>query len=227
MGLFSSLSRFVSKIAGTAGSLVSTVATAITPLARIAAPIVSQVIAAKTGGLLGGGARGASAVGQFAQMQQRPPLGFLGSQSPFANPIARAQFFPAFNPATIPARPQTFQNALLAQLQQQQFGGFGQTTSFNQSGFGQSVGPSFRPFAPSFRSGQFGFSGEFRPGFSRGLAPQFPQQFQQQQFQQFAPPFQQQQFAPQFQQPRVSGFGGFGGFGGGGFGRFGGFGGFF
>jgi len=204
MGLFSSISRFIGKVA-----------TAITPLARIAAPVLQSFISARTGGLLAGpGARGAGAVGQVAQLQQRPPLGFLGSQSPFANPIARAQFFPAFNPATIPARPLTFQNAQIAAFQQQQFGGFGQATSFNQGGFGQSVGPSFRPFSPSFRSGQLGFSGQFRPGFSRGLAPQFPQQFQQQQF---APQFQQQ-----FAQPRVPSFGGFGGFG-----RFGGFGGFF
>jgi len=223
MGLFSSISRFVEKIAGTAGGLISTVASAITPLARIAAPIIGQAIQARAGGGLLA-QRGASAVGAAALLDRRPPLGVMGAQSPFANPIARAQFFPPFNPATIPARPLQGQNAqlqaLLAQLFQSQ-----QTTSFNQGAFGQSVGPSFRPFAPSFRSGQFGQSGQFRPGISRGLAPQFPQQFQQQfqpQFQQqFQPQFQQQfqpQFQPQFFQPRVPQFGGFGGFGGGGFG---------
>jgi len=216
MGLFS----------GTAGGLISTVATAITPLARIAAPIIGQAIQARAGaGLLA--QRGASAVGQAALLDRRPAFGVMGSQSPFANPIARAQFFPPFNPATIPARPLQAQNAqlqaLLAQLFQSQ-----QTTSFNQGAFGQSVGPSFRPFAPSFRSGQFGQSGQFRPGISQGLAPQFPQQFQQQ----FQPQFQQQfqpQFQPQFFQPRVPQFGGFGGggFGGGGFfNSFGGFRGF-
>jgi len=45
MGLFSSISRFVEKVAGTAGSLISTVATAVTPLARIAAPLVGQFAA--------------------------------------------------------------------------------------------------------------------------------------------------------------------------------------
>jgi len=147
----------------------------------------------------------------------RPPLGVLGSQSPFANPIARAQFFPPFNPATIPARPLQAENARLTALIQQLLGGQApQTTSFNQGAFGSTIGPGFRPFAPSFRSGQVGFSGGFRPGISRGLAPQFQQPFQPQ----FQPQFQQQ-----FQAPRqFGGFGG-GGFGGfGGFGRFGGFG---
>jgi len=147
----------------------------------------------------------------------------MGAQSPFANPIARAQFFPPFNPATIPARPLQAQNAqleaLLAQLFQSQ-----QTTSFNQGAFGQSVGPSFRPFAPSFRSGQFGFSGGFRPGISQGLAVSAADPFgRQPQQQQFDPVFQQiisrtpQQFGFAAQ-PRVQQFGGFGGFGGGGFG---------
>lgn len=230
MGLFKDIISVVSgglfaspKVLGGVSKFVAPFLQAAQPLLQAAQPFIQQAIAIKTGGLLGGfggagGAGGAAAVGQFAQLGQRPPLGFLGAQSPFANPIARAQFFPPFNPATIPARPLTFQNFQRSAFQQQQFGGFGQTTSFNQGAFGQTVGPSFRPFASSFRSGGFGFSGGFRPGFSRSLAPQFPQQF--------APQFQQQQFAPQFQQqfaqPRVSGFGGFGGFG-----RFGGFGGFF
>jgi len=125
----------VPKVLGSVTKRLTPLLTAAQPLLQAAAPFARAAIAVKTGGLIGGfpgaGAGGAAAVGQFAQLQQRPPLGFLGSQSPFANPIARAQFFPAFNPATIPARPLTFQNFQRSAFQQQLFGGFGQTTSFH------------------------------------------------------------------------------------------------
>jgi len=239
VGLFSSISRAIGGITERVGGLFTTVtgavgglAGALTPLVQAAAPIASQFISARFGGLGGlGGQRGAGAVTASAFAPQRPPIGVLGAQSRFANPIARAQLFPPFDPSRLPARPAFGFSQL-----QRAFNPpprFPQTTAFNQGAFGGTVGPSFRPFAPSFRSGQFGFSGQFQPGFQAGLPGQFPQQqfgfpgFQQQQFpqpfqqQQFRQPFQQQQFLPQ---PRVQQFGGFGGFGG--FSRFGGFGGF-
>jgi len=208
MGLFSGISSVISSIGGAVSGIVTA-----------AAPIAISAIQAKFGGLSAAG--GAGAVGLAALQGGRPPLGVLGAQSPFANPIARAQFFPPFNPATIPARPLQGQNALIQQLLALLQGPVQQTTSFNQGAFGATVAPGFRPFSPSFRSGQFGSSGGFQPGISRGLAPQrFQPQFQQQFQPQFQPQFQQQFQAPrQFQR-----FGGFGGGGFGGFGRFGGFG---
>jgi len=182
MGLFKSFRRLVTgtieSIGGTIGGLVESVGTAVgraAPAIRAAAPIAQSFIAARTGGLLAGtppsAAGGAQAViaAQGIVPAQCPAPGVLGSRF---SPISNAAVNPAFNPNTLPARP--FFGA--AQIAQQQFQTlsvpFPQTTSFNQGAFGASVGPSFRPFAPSFRSGQVGVSGPFTPGISRGLDPQ-------------------------------------------------------
>jgi len=200
MGLFSKIFTNISRV-------VADVAPIVAAIAPIVAPGIGTVI----GGVLGGltqppTSAGAVAQQTFARTGGCPTPGFLGNPNPFANPQARAAIFPGFNTAALPARPlfgaqQTFN----AQFRQPPFP---QTTSFNQQAFGGSVAPQFRPFAPSFRSGQPGFSGRFQPGVSAGFNPQFAQ-FPQQQFaqQQFAQP----QFAqPQFARPRFGGFGGFG-----------------
>jgi len=205
MGLFSSISSAFK-------SVVTNVQRVVEDVAPIAVPLALGVLTGGVGALaagvipqlLGGltqppSAPGAVAQQTFARTGGCPTPGILGNPNPFANPLARAAIFPGFNTAALPARPlfgalQT----LRAQFPQPTFP---QTTSFNQQAFGGSVAPQFRPFAPSFRSGQPGFSGQFQPGISAGFNPQFAQ-------------FPQQQFArPQFAQPRFSGFGGFGGFG--------------
>lgn len=232
MGLFSSFTRAIGGLVGDVAGGVATIFRGAAPLVRAATPIAIAAIQARTGGgiaaLAGGAGRGSQAVGQFAALNRRPPLGVQGSQSPFANPIARAQFFPAFNPATIPARPLAGQNALIQQLLALLQAPPVPPTSFNQQSFGQTVAPGFRPFTPSFRSGQFGFSGGFQPGISRGFDPRFAPAPT------FDPVFQEiisrtpQQFGfapPPPPPPRVRGFGGFGRFGG--FSPSGGFGGFF
>ncbi len=183
MGLFSSLSSAletvvgavtggVSQIIGATGGAIGAAAPAITA----AAPILQAAIAARTGGLVGSPAGGAGAV--VGSQIQRAPLqcpfqpGVMGN-APGSSPIANAALRMPFNQFALPARPVFGQQQIInTQLQ-----GFlpqaPQTTSFNQGSFGQPVGPTFRPFAPSFRSGQSGFSGPFTPGISQGLAPGF------------------------------------------------------
>lgn len=186
MGLFS-------RIATNIGRVFQDVA----PIVSIVSPIAGGALALG-GGILGpqpstaGGA--AAVVRQNIAAPQCPPPGFQGARSPAANPITRAAIFPPFDTSRLPARP-VF-GAIQTQLAQQPQFQFPQTTSFRQQGFGASVSPSFRPFAPSFRSGIPGVQGQFFPGVSQGFAPAFAQ--------------------PQFQ---AAGFGG-----GGVFNRFGGFG---
>lgn len=186
MGLFSRLVRNIGRIA------------------EDVAPVVLPAVGVVGGGLLLRGILGAqppTAGGSGAIVQQNlarpgcPSPGFVGSMSPAANPITRAAITPGFDVNRLPARPQFgLLQTLLAQLQAGQ-PPVPQTTSFRQQGFGQAVSPSFRPFTPSFRSGQPGVQGQFVPGVSQGFAPQFQ------------PPTPR--FAPRF----ARGFGGFG-FGG-------------
>jgi len=151
MGLFS----FVKKAVGS-------VFEAAAPLIQIAAPIAGGLLAAKFAPALGilGGAAGAPPA------TSSNPVGFSGSCTPGANPITRAATSPGFNVLSLPSRP--FQGFNAAQSQVQQANPVPQTTSFNQGSFGASVSPSFRPFTPSFRSGQVGASG-LAPGQPRGL----------------------------------------------------------
>jgi len=193
VGLFSSfissvtggISDIVGAVAGGASQLLGAAAPIIQTVAPLAAPILSQFLGGRQqldlarlqqqG--LAGGAGGSQAVARANLLQPRSNIGFAGNQLPGANPITRAQFFPPFDPFRLPSRP-VFgaiqrQNAQFPQFQ------FPQTTSFRQQGFGASLSPGFRPFQPSFRSGQFGTQGQFVPGVSQGFAPQFPrQQFQ-------------------------------------------------
>ncbi len=196
MGLISSITRAVQGVVTNVSRVISDIPAVIEAVAPIALQAFAPQIAPFLGGLAQPPSPNPGVVAQqtFARTGGCPVPGILGNPNPFANPQARAAIFPGFNVDALPARPQFGLNALLANL-------FGQprvqTTSFNQGAFGASVAPQFRPFTPSFRSGQPGISGQFQPGISTGLAPQFQQ-----------PQFQQPQFArPQF------GFGGFGGFG--------------
>lgn len=203
MGLFSSISSAFKRVVTNVTRVIEDVPAVVEAVAPIALAALAPQLAPLFGGLAQPPAANAGVVAQqtFARTGGCPVPGILGNPNPFANPQARAAIFPGFNTAALPARPafglQQILNNLFPQPQ------FPQTTSFNQAAFGASVAPQFRPFAPSFRSGQQGFSGQFQPGISTGLAPQFAQQ----QFVQ--PQFAQQQFA----QPRFGGFGGFGGFG--------------
>jgi len=151
MGLFS----FVKKT-------ISSVFEAAAPLIQAAAPIAGAVLAAKFAPALGilGGVAGAPPV------TSSNPVGFAGSCTPGANPITRAATSPGFNTTSLPSRP--FQGFNAAQTQVQQANPVPQTTSFNQGAFGFSVSPTFRPFTPSFRSGQPSASGA-APGQPRGL----------------------------------------------------------
>lgn len=180
MGLFKSffktITGAVESIGGTIGGLVESIGTGLgraAPAISAAAPIISAAIAAKTGGALGGfgGAGGATAVvaAQGAAPVTCNAPGVLGGRF---SPIQNAAVNPPFNPFSLPARPFFGQQQIQLQQLQAQSQAFPQTTSFNQGAFGSSVGPSFRPFSPSFRSGQIGASGQFTPGLSRGLAPQ-------------------------------------------------------
>jgi len=209
MGLFSSISSAFK-------SVVSNVTRVVEDVAPIAIPLA---IGAFTGGLgaaiipqlLGGltqppASAGGVAQATFARTGGCPVPGTLGNPNPFANPQARAAFFPGFNTGALPARPMFGAlQTIRAQFPQPTFP---QTTSFNQQAFGGSVAPQFRPFVPSFRSGRPGFSGQFQPGISTGFNPQFAQFPQQQQFAQ--PRFAQQQFQPPSFAQRFGGFGGFG-----------------
>ncbi len=204
MGLFSSFKRAISSVTTNISRVISDIPAVVEAVAPIAVGILAPQLAPLLGGALGGltqppASAGAVAAQTFARTGGCPVPGILGNPNPFANPQARAAIFPGFNTSALPARPFFgFQQTLRAQFPQPQFP---QTTSFNQQAFGGSVAPQFRPFTPSFRSGQPGFSGQFQPGVSAGFNPQFAQ-------------FPQQQFArPQFAQPRFGGFGGFGGFG--------------
>jgi len=213
MGLFSSISSAFK-------SVVANVTRVVEDVAPIAVPLLLGGIgAAVIPKLLGGlatptAAPGAVAQATFAQTGGCPTPGILGNPNPFANPLARAALSPGFNTAALPARPAFGIQQILASLFPQP--AFPQTTSFNQASFGASVAPQFRPFAPSFRSGQFGFSGQFQPGFATGLAPGNvfgPGQFA-------AAQQAQGVFGgriPGVVQPGVGGFSGFGGFGGLGF----------
>jgi len=188
MGLFSSIKSAIEGVVTNVARVVSDVPAVIEAAAPIALAAFAPQIAPLVGQFFGGAtfpsqAPGAVAQASFAQTGGCPISGVLGNPNPFANPLARAAISPGFNIGAFPARPafglQQMANAFFPQPQ------FPQTTSFNQAGFGSSVAPQFRPFAPSFRSGQFGFSGQFQPGISQGLAPQsfqFPgqQQFTQQ-----------------------------------------------
>jgi len=200
MGLFSSIKRNISRALSDVRDIGKALVPTLVPLALggIAGFGLSRFLPKLlAGGPPMGAELGAGGVGAVVQanlQRFRPPIGFLGNQVSSANPLFRAATSPGFNVNALPARPDQGRNALIAQLLQLLQGPAQQTTSFNQGALGATVAPSFRPFASSFRAGGFGFSGGFRPGFSRGLAPQFPQQFAQ---------------------PRVGGFGGFGGFGGG------------
>jgi len=227
MGLFSNIKRIFSDVRDIAKTVV--------PLAvpLIGAGFAGFALSRFLPKLLAGGppmgaeglttgAGGAFAVAAANQARPFPGLGVLGSQFAAANPLTRAFSSPGFQQGTLPARPAVGRNALIQQLLALLQGPPQQTTSFNQQAFGASVSPSFRPFAPSFRSGQAGFGGPFRPGISRGLAVSAADPFGRQPVSQaFDPVFQQiisrtpQQFG--FRQPRVQAFGGFGGFGG--FGR--------
>lgn len=178
-------------------------------IAEDVAPVVVPLVAGAIGGVAGVALAGAlfpppSAGGSAAVVQANlgrpgcPSAGIVGSNAPFANPITRAAISPGFDVNRLPARP-VFGAIQQLIAQQPQFL-FPQTTSFRQQGFGQAVSPSFRPFTPSFRTGQPGVQGQFVPGVSQGFAPQFPQQFPRAPIQRFA-----------------GRFGGFGGFGFGGF----------
>lgn len=205
MGLFSS---FVETLTGGISDVIGAVAGGVSQVAKVAAPIV-QTIAPLAAPIfsqfLAGsqqqqllqlqlGQGGSGAIAAANQLTPRTPIGFQGNQVPGANPIARAAFFPPFDQSRLPSRP------VFGAFQQQlaQFPQFQppQTTSFRQQGFGAPVAPSFRPFTPSFRSGQLGTQGQFFPGVSQGFDPRFGGQ----------------QFAPQRPAQPV-GFGGFGGFG--------------
>lgn len=169
------LSSFLSKTIGSLSQGVATIFSAAAPLVTAIAPIAISAIQARAGGafgqavLAGGiptGPGGAAQIAQSnfaAQTSCRVP-GVAGS-APGANPITRAFISPGFDVRRIPARPLTPRFTQRIQFQQ--------TTSFNQAAFGGSVAPTFRPFTPSFRSGQIGFSGQFQPGISRGFAPGF------------------------------------------------------
>lgn len=188
MGLFSRLVKNIGRIA-------EDVAPVVVPALGIAGGIAGAAFLAR--GILG--PQPPSAGGSGAIVQQNlarpgcPPAGFVGAKQPGANPITRAALTPGFDVNRLPARPRFgFLQTLRAQLQAFQ-PPVPQTTSFRQQGFGQAVSPSFRPFTPSFRSGQLGVQGQFVPGVSQGFAPQF---------------------APAVRAaPRFGGFGGFG-FGG-------------
>lgn len=185
MGLFSS---FIESVTGGIADVVGAVAGGVTQVLGAAAPII-QTVAPLAAPLLGqfiGGRQqldflrlqqatpggGAGAVAASNALTPRTNIGFLGNQLTGANPITRAQIFPPFDTSRLPSRPQfgliELLQALLPQFQ------FPQTTSFRQQGFGASVSPGFRPFTPSFRSGQLGTQGQFFPGVSQGFAPQVP-----------------------------------------------------
>ncbi len=195
MGLFSAIGSAFKDVVENVTRVVSDIPAVVEAVAPIALQAFAPQLAPFLGGLAQPPSANAGVVAQqtFARTGGCPVPGILGNPNPFANPLARAAISPGFNTAALPARPQFGLQQILAGLFPQPQ--FPQTTSFSQASFGSSVAPQFRPFAPSFRSGQFGFSGQFQPGISTGLAPQFPQQ--------------------QFAQPQ--GFGGFGGFGFGGF----------
>ena len=166
MGLFKKIFRSVKRIAR---DVVSVAAPVISAVAPIAFPGIGGLLA----GFLpqpspAGGSQAVVAARGIVPPQCNAP-GVLGGRF---SPIFNAALNPPFNPATLPARPFFGQQQILRQQFQAQTVPFAQTTSFNQGAFGASVGPSFRPFAPSFRSGQVGVSGAFTPGLSRGLAPQ-------------------------------------------------------
>jgi len=182
MGLFKNLKRVFSDV----GAGIKVAAPILAPIAlgaggffaaKFLAPRIGALFADQGGGggglagLLGGGGSQAVVASNFATAGGCPAPGFQGNRSPFANPIFRNATSVGFNTATIPARPQVAQNALLEAIGRLFAGPTQQTTSFNQGAFGATVAPSFRPFAPSFRSGQQGFSGPFMPGISQGLAP--------------------------------------------------------
>lgn len=158
MGL--SFKKFVSKFTGTLAKGVSS-------LAQIAAPFVGAGIGGFLAQQLAPGVEGqgtAAVVRSNLAMRGSCPIpGLAGNRTPSANPITRAAISPGFDLSRIPARPL---QALFGGLQRPQFQ---QTTSFRQQAFGASVGPSFRPFTPSFRSGQLGSTGQFQPGIARGL----------------------------------------------------------
>jgi len=214
MGLFSSISSAFKSVVSNVSRVISDIPAVVEAVAPIALQAFAPGLAPILGGVLGGltqppTSAGAVAAQTFARTGGCPIPGVLGNPNPFANPQARAAIFPGFNTGALPARP--FFGALQTLRGQFPQPQFPQTTSFNQQAFGGSVAPQFRPFVPSFRSGQPGFSGQFQPGISTGFNPQFAQ-FPQQQFAQ--PQFAQPQFAqPQFAQSRFAGFGGFGGFG--------------
>jgi len=216
MGLLSNIKRVFSDVRDIGKALVPTIVPLIGAgfLGAGLGRFLQSQTAAPPMEVLTAGAGGSLAVRAANQTRTCPPIGFAGNQVSSANPIFRAANFPAFNPATIPSRPLQAQNSLIQQLLASLQGPRQQTTSFNQSAFGATVSPSFRPFTPSFRSGQAGISGEFRPGISRGLAPDPLADFKARLA---APsPFQTQSVQMQFQ-PRVQQFGGFGGLGFGGF----------
>jgi len=181
MGLLSNIRRVFKDVAGA----VKVAAPILAPLALgaggfFAARFLSNRFGGGGGGGLagilggaGGGGSQAVVASNFATAGGCPAPGFQGNRSPFANPIFRNATSVGFNPNVLPARPQVAQNSQLAQLLQLLAGPTQQTTSFNQGAFGATVAPSFRPFSPSFRSGQVGFSGGFTPGISQGLAPRF------------------------------------------------------
>lgn len=166
MGLFSSISRSIKRV-------VSDVVGVASALAPIALPFLAPGIGGLLGGLLGGPSAAGGSQAVIAARGIVPPQcnapGVLGGRF---SPIFNAALNPPFNPATLPSRPLFGQQQIALQQFKAQSVPFPQTTSFNQGAFGASVGPSFRPFAPSFRSGQVGVSGGFTPGLSRGLAPQ-------------------------------------------------------
>ena len=182
MGLFSSLTRVVTRIVGSVGGaiggIVESAGTALgraAPAISAAAPIAIAAIRARSPAALiprppsaAGGSTAVIAAQGIVPPQCNAP-GVLGGRF---SPISNAAVNPPFNPFTLPSRPFFGQQQILEQQLKAQTAPFPQTTSFNQGAFGATVGPAFRPFAPSFRSGQVGVSGPFTPGFSRGLAPQ-------------------------------------------------------
>lgn len=186
MGLFSS---FIESVTGGISSVVGAVAGGVTSILGAAAPII-QTIAPLAAPIVGGFFQsqqqqqllqllmqqgGASGVAAGNLLQQQQAVGTVGSQVTSANPISRAQFFPPFDVNRLPSRP-VF-GAIQTQLARFPQFQFPQTTSFRQQGFGAAVSPGFRPFTPSFRSGQLGTQGQFVPGIAQGFDPRLGGQF--------------------------------------------------